>query len=68
MVNTEAFMDAVKESGMTFSEVAKKMGFSYRSLYRKARNKTIFRISEVEMFCKIVGLSTKAKRETIFLP
>jgi predicted transcriptional regulator len=68
MVNTEAFMDAVKESGMTFSEVAKKMGFSYRSLYRKARNKTIFRISEVEMFCKIVKVTTKSGKELIFLP
>lgn len=68
MVDTKALLEAVDESGMTFSEVAKKMGFSYRSLYRKARNKTIFRISEVEMFCKIVGLSTKAKREKIFLP
>lgn len=68
MVDTEALLEAVKESGMTLKGVARKMGFSYRSLCRKARNETIFRISEVEMFCKIVGLSTKAKRERIFLP
>jgi molybdenum-dependent DNA-binding transcriptional regulator ModE len=68
MVDTNAFLEAVKESGLTLEGVARKMGFSYRSLYRKARNETVFRISEVEMFCKIVGLSTKAKRERIFLP
>jgi len=68
MVDTKAFLDAVKENGMTMQGVAKKMGISYMSLYRKSRNATPIRRSEVEMFCKIVGLSTKAKRESIFLP
>ena len=68
MVVTDALLEAVKENGMTLNGVAKKMGMSYMSLYRKARNVTPFRISEVEMFCKVLGLSTKAKREKIFLP
>ena len=68
MVETSAFLDAVKDCGMTMSGVAKKMGISYNSLYRKARNKTPIRISEVEMFCKIVGVSTRAKKDSIFLP
>ena len=66
MVNTEAFLEAVEKNGMTLKGIAKRMGFSYNSLYRKAYNKTIFRISEVEMFCKIAGVSTKADRERIF--
>lgn len=68
MVDTNAFLDAVKEKGMTMRGVAKNMGISYMSLYRKSRNATPIRRSEVEMFCKIVGVSTKAKRERIFLP
>ena len=68
MVDTKALFEAVKDSGMTLGGVAKKMGFSSRSLSRKARNETVFRISEIEMFCKIVGLSTKAERQRIFLP
>lgn len=68
MVDTNAMLDAVKGCGMTMKGVAKKMGISYNSLYRKARNKTPIRISEVEMFCKIVGVSTKTKKDGIFLP
>lgn len=68
MVRTDALLEAVKENGMTLNGVAKKMGMSYMSLYRKARNASPFRISEVEMFCKVVGVSTKARREKIFLP
>ncbi len=68
MVVTDALLEAVNENGMTLKGVAKKMGISYMSLYRKARNVTPFRISEVEMFCKVVGVSTKARREKIFLP
>lgn len=68
MVATDALLETVKENGMTLNGVAKKMGMSYMSLYRKARNVSPFRISEVEMFCKVLGLSTKAKREKIFLP
>jgi DNA-binding phage protein len=68
MVVTDALLEAVKENGMTLNGVAKKMGMSYMSLYRKSRNVSPFRISEVEMLCKVLGLSTKAKREKIFLP
>lgn len=68
MVATDALLEIVKENGMTLNGVAKKMGMSYMSLYRKARNVSPFRISEVEMLCKVLGLSTKAKREKIFLP
>ncbi len=68
MVATDALLEAVKENGMTLNGVAKKIGMSYMSLYRKARNVSPFRLSEVEMVCKVLGLSTKAKREKIFLP
>lgn len=66
MVDTKVFLDVVKDNGMTLSGVAKKMGMSYVSLYRKTRNVTPFRISEIEMVCRIVGISTKAERERIF--
>lgn len=66
MVNTIEFAKAVDKSGMTLRAIAKRMGISYQSLYRKSRNKTIFRISEVEMFCRIVGVSTKTEKEQIF--
>lgn len=66
MVRTEELLKAVKDSGMTMNGVARKMGMSYMSLYRKARNKAPFRISEVEMFCKVIGASTKADKERIF--
>ena len=68
MVDTSAFLEAIEEKGMTMKGVARNMGISYMSLYRKSRNATPIRLSEVEMFCKIVGVSTKAKREKIFLP
>lgn len=66
MVNTDNLIDAVKENGMNMQYVAKKMGISYVSLYRKARNMSPFRISEVEMFCRVVGISTKRDKERIF--
>lgn len=66
MVNTEAALVYVKESGMTMQGIARKMGISYRSLHRKVRNDAPFRICEIESFCKIVGVTTKPERERIF--
>lgn len=66
MVETTALLNYVKDSGMTMQGIAKKMGISYRSFYRKTRNAAPFRTCEIEMFCKIVGLTTKAEKERIF--
>lgn len=66
MVNTTELMGFVKESGMTMQGIARKMGISYRSLHRKVRNDAPFRICEIESFCKIVGVTTKAEKERIF--
>lgn len=66
MVDTKIFLEVVKDNGLTLKGIAKKMGMSYNSLYRKTRNVYPFRVSEVEMLCRIVGITTKAERERIF--
>lgn len=66
MVNTSVLLEMVKDNGLTLKGVAKKMGISYMSLHRKAKNVSPFRVSEVEMLCRIVGISTKAERDRIF--
>lgn len=66
MVNTKILLEVVKDNGLTLKGVAKKLGISYMSLYRKTRNVSPFRVSEVEMMCRIVGISTKAEKDRIF--
>jgi DNA-binding phage protein len=68
MVNTKALMQAVKRSGLKISGIADKMGMSRASLYRKTHNVTDFTVSETEMFCRVVGVTTKAEKAEIFLP
>lgn len=66
MVNTTELKNFVRESGMTMQGIARKMGVSYRSLHRKVRNETPFRTCEIEAFCRIIGVTTKAEKERIF--
>ena len=66
MVNTTELKNFVKESGMTMQGIARKMGVSSRSLHRKVRNEAPFRTCEIEAFCRIIGVTTKAEKERIF--
>lgn len=68
MVNTEALKNAVSKSGLKMSAIAKKMGIDRATLYRKSRNVTDFSVSEIETFCRVVGVTTKAEKAEIFLP
>ena len=68
MVDTQRFMEAVDKSGLKMRYIADELGMTYTSLYRKSRNMARFRKTEVEAFCKVVGLKTKADRDVIFVP
>lgn len=64
--NTDALLEAVDRSGLKLQSIAREMGITRTSLYRKSRNMTSWQSPEVDKFCKIVGVRNKAERESIF--
>lgn len=66
MVNTEALLDAIDRSGLKLQSIAKDLGMTRISLWRKSRNVTKFRPPEVDAICKIVGIRTKSEKDRIF--
>ena len=66
MVNTIALQESCNRRGKKRGYVAKEMGISRASLWRKSRNMTDFTIGERELFCKVVGITTKAEKNAIF--
>lgn len=66
MTNTEELSRAIHRSGIKFRYIAWTMGISCISLRLKLHNVTPFRVSEIEMLCAIVGITTRADKERLF--
>lgn len=61
MTNTVELEVAIKRSGLTKRELAKKIGLSETSLYKKIHNITEFKASEVSALIEILSLEEKVK-------
>lgn len=66
MVNTEAMLSLIRERGYKMSHLAKLLGICPNSLYRKTRNMTEFKSSEVEVLCKALGVNSLSQRKALF--
>lgn len=66
MVNTEALLKAIADSGLKMQSIAKELDMSRIALWRKSRNVTKFRTPEVDKLCKVVGIRTKSDKDRIF--
>lgn len=66
MVDTAAILHAISKQSVTMLDVSKEMGISKSALWKKTRNETEFYANEIELFCKIVGVSTRKEKEAMF--
>ena len=65
-MNTEKLREAVKKSGLTPTQIAAQCNLSTMGWYNKLNGKSDFKLSEVEIVCKALKLSSK-ERNDIFL-
>lgn len=61
MTNTVELEVAIKRSGLTKRELAKKIGLSEMGLYKKIHNITEFKASEISALTKILSLEEKVQ-------
>lgn len=66
MTNSIEFEVAVKRAGLTKREIAKNLGISEMSLYKKINNITEFKASELSKLYKLFGLETLESQQKIF--
>lgn len=66
MTNTNMLSNKVKESGLKLTFIAKKLGITREGLYRKMRNETEFKASEIICLQTILRLTNKERDEIFF--
>lgn len=66
MVNTEALLNLIHEKGYKMSHLAKLIGVCPNSMYRKTRNISEFKESEVDTLCRVLGVNSLSARRTLF--
>lgn len=66
MTNTELLKAVIKESGKTYKHLAKCIGISAYSLSMKVNNVREFKMREVSILCKELGITSLRKKEDIF--
>lgn len=65
MTDSEKLNNAIAESGMKITAIAKKLGITREGFYRKLNNETEFKASEISAMQTILNLSNEA-RDSIF--
>lgn len=65
LTDTKLLNAAIKGSGITISHLAIKIGITREAFYKKMRNETEFKASEIVALKKILNLSNE-KRDSIF--
>ena len=59
MTNTLELEIAIKRSGLTKKEIAKHLGISQMGLYKKIKNITEFKASEISMLADLLNIESK---------
>ena len=65
MTNAELLEQEISNSGMKISAIADKLGISREGFYKKLRNETEFKASEIVLMQNILNLSNEI-RDAIF--
>lgn len=66
MTNTLMLEMAIRRTGLTKKEVAKRLGLSIMGLYQKINNVTEFKASEIAQLYEILNLSSLDEQQQIF--
>lgn len=66
MTNTIVLKQKIADSGYKYSYLAEQLGISRQALSMKVNNASEFRINEVKILCKILGITKLTEMEAIF--
>jgi len=66
MTDSMAIREVIKSRGLKIKYIAEQMGLSTYGLQKKMDNKSEFKVSEVESFCKAVGGLDASEQHRIF--
>lgn len=66
MTNTQKLRDKIEASGFKRSYIAKALGITTAALYQKIANRREFKASEIDILCRILGITSLREKEEIF--
>jgi transcriptional regulator with XRE-family HTH domain len=67
MADTERILLLIERRGLKRKKIAEMMGISVTSLWRKINGKSEFDAREIVAFSDILGVSSNAERDRLFL-
>lgn len=65
MTNSQLLNEVITDSGLKITYIANKLGITREGFYKKLKNETEFKASEIVVMQKILNLSN-SKRDKIF--
>lgn len=66
MTDTELLIKHIEECGMNTNDIAEKIGITRQGLWKKLKNKSEFKQSEIEKITRILDLDSEAQRLIFF--
>ena len=66
MTDSEKLQKKIKEQGITFSYLAMKIGITREALYKKIRNETEFKASEIVTITRLLDLNDYERNQIFF--
>lgn len=66
MTDSILLVSRISESGMTYSEIAAKLGLTRQGLWKKIHNHSEFKLSEIEKLMILLGLDMETSSEIFF--
>ena len=66
MTDTIALKEIIKKSGLKYSFIASELNITYQGLKNKIENVIEFKVSEVDILCKLLGITKLNEKEKIF--
>lgn len=66
MINSKLLESRIKDSGIKKKVLADKMGINQKTLYSKIVGATEFKVSEIEVICRLLALSNNDRDKIFF--
>lgn len=66
MTDTEELKSLIRDSGIKYVSIAKKLGITYYSLQKKIKNEREFKASEIAKLCDILRIENSTQKDQIF--
>jgi len=66
MTDTLLLEQYIKDSGLKKSKIANALGITYAGFGKKCKNETEFKASEIQILCKLLGISTLDDKDRVF--